>query len=203
MLFSRFTWKSLEIGLFTSSGRKGGRHDNVTPACLAWDAHLPQATYAWPQILCTWYDASFSSTPSFYVSRMLRRPLSIKKACWRPYRYRPAKLDLHEGGIIWKPFKRTSTATICFKFFIFDLEYFKQLQSSELLHAKKPPILLLVRFTVCMCSSLDLFRQTVLHKYGRDINCSLDCGSQVKIHHSATRTKIELHFGGFFQCASQ
>jgi hypothetical protein len=24
-----------------------------------------------------------------------------------------------------------------------------------------------------------------------------------KIHHSATRTKIELHFGGFFQCASQ
>ncbi len=31
-------------------------------------------------ILCTWYNVSF------YVSRMLRRPLSIKKACWRPYR---------------------------------------------------------------------------------------------------------------------
>jgi hypothetical protein len=31
-----------------------------------------------------------------------------------------------------------------------------------------------------MCSSRDLFRQTVLHKCGRDINYSLDCGSQVK-----------------------
>jgi hypothetical protein len=31
-----------------------------------------------------------------------------------------------------------------------------------------------------MCSSRDLFRQTVLHKCGRDITCSLDCGSQVK-----------------------
>jgi hypothetical protein len=31
-----------------------------------------------------------------------------------------------------------------------------------------------------MCSSRDLFRQTVLHKCGKDINCSLDCGSQVK-----------------------
>jgi hypothetical protein len=30
-------------------------------------------------ILCTWYDVSFSSTPSFYVSRMLRGSLSIKK----------------------------------------------------------------------------------------------------------------------------
>ncbi len=52
---------------------------------------------------------------------------------------------------------------------------------------------------VCMCSSRDLFCQTVLHKCGRDINCSLDCSSQVKkFHHSATQTKIELHFGGFF-----
>jgi hypothetical protein len=67
-----------------------------------------------------------------------------------------------------------------FLIFIFDLEYLKQLQSSEPLHAKRPPILLLVRFTVCMSSSRDLFRQTVLHKCGRDINCSLDCGSQVK-----------------------
>jgi len=31
-----------------------------------------------------------------------------------------------------------------------------------------------------MCSSRDLFRQTVFHKCGRGINCSLDCGSQVK-----------------------
>ena len=85
MLFSRLPWKSLEIGLFTAPGKKGGRHDNVTTACLAWDARLPQATCAWPQILCTWYNVSFSFTPSFYVSRMLRRPLSIKKAYWRPY----------------------------------------------------------------------------------------------------------------------
>ncbi len=52
--------------------------------------------------------------------------------------------------------------------------------SSEPLHAKRPLILLLVRFTVCMCSSRDLFRQTVLHKCGRDISCSLDCGLHVK-----------------------
>jgi hypothetical protein len=32
----------------------------------------------------------------------------------------------------------------------------------------------------CICSSRDLFRQTVFHKCGRDINCSLDFGSQVK-----------------------
>ncbi len=32
-------------------------------------------------------------------------------------RYFPARLDLHESGIILKPFKRTSTA-ICFKYFI-------------------------------------------------------------------------------------
>jgi hypothetical protein len=31
-----------------------------------------------------------------------------------------------------------------------------------------------------MCSNLDLFRQTVLRKCGRDINCSLDFDSQVK-----------------------
>jgi hypothetical protein len=48
-------------------------------------------------------------------------------------------------------------------FFFFDLEFLKQLQSSEPLHAKRPLILLLVRFTVCMCSSRDLFRQTVFH----------------------------------------
>ncbi len=96
-----------------------------------------------------------------------------------PWRYRPARLDLHESGIIEKPFKRTSTA-ICFQFFIFDLEFLKQLQSSEPLHAKRPLIFLLVRFTVCMRSSRDLFRQTVFHKCERGINCSLDCGSQVK-----------------------
>ncbi len=65
-------------------------------------------------------------------------------------------------------------------FLFFYLEFLKQLQSSEPLHAKRPLILLLVRFTVCMCSNRDLFRQTVFHKWGRGINCSLDCGSQVK-----------------------
>jgi hypothetical protein len=50
-----------------------------------------------------------------------------------------------------------------------------------------------------MSSSRDLFRQAVLHKCGRDINCSLDCGLHVKkFHHSATQTKIELYSGGFF-----
>jgi len=69
---------------------------------------------------------------------------------------------------------------LCFQFFIFYLEFLIQLQSYEPLHAKRPLILLLVRFTVCMCSSRDLFRQTVFHKCGRGINCSLDCGLQVK-----------------------
>ena len=44
-----------------------------------------------------------------------------------------------------------------YNFFIFDLEFLKQLQSSEPLHPKRPLILLLVRFTVCMCSSRNLF----------------------------------------------
>ncbi len=47
-------------------------------------------------------------------------------------------MDLHESGIIGKPFKRTSTA-ICFYFLIFDLEYLIRVQSSEPLHAKMNP----------------------------------------------------------------
>ena len=43
-----------------------------------------------------------------------------------------------ESGIIGKPFKRTSTS-IDFKFFYFTLEYFKRLQSFELLHANNNP----------------------------------------------------------------
>jgi hypothetical protein len=31
-----------------------------------------------------------------------------------------------------------------------------------------------------MCSSRDLFRQTVFHECGSDINCPLDCGLRVK-----------------------
>jgi hypothetical protein len=66
-----------------------------------------------------------------------------------------------------------------FNFFIFDLEYLIRVQSSEPLHAKRPLILLLVPFTVCMCSSRDLFRQTVPQKCGRDINCPVGCGLRV------------------------
>ena len=55
-----------------------------------------------------------------------------------------------------------------------------RVESSEPLHAKRPPILLLVRFTGYMCSSRDLFHQAVFHKCGRYIICSLDFGSQVK-----------------------
>jgi hypothetical protein len=69
---------------------------------------------------------------------------------------------------------------ICFKFSYFDHEYFKQLQSSELLHAKKasnPP--------ACSVHGLHVlkpqwFPGTVLQKCGRASNCSLDCGLQVK-----------------------
>jgi hypothetical protein len=42
-----------------------------------------------------------------------------------------------------------------------------------------------------MSSSHDLFRQTVLHKCGRDINCK-------ELQHSAFQINIEEHFGGFF-----
>jgi hypothetical protein len=50
-----------------------------------------------------------------------------KYTCYSAFlRYRPARLDLHESGIIGKPFKSTSTA-IGFKFFYFSLEYFKRL----------------------------------------------------------------------------
>ncbi len=78
-----------------------------------------------------------------------------------PYRYRPARLDLNESGIIEKPLKRTSTA-ISFYFFNFTLEYFKRLQSSEPLHAKFNPILLLVRFTVCIECCLPIGWRTVI-----------------------------------------
>ncbi len=55
-----------------------------------------------------------------------------------PQRYRPARLDLHESGIIGNPFNRTSTA-ICSSFLIFGLEYLIRVQSSEPLHAKMNP----------------------------------------------------------------
>jgi hypothetical protein len=75
-------------------------------------------------------------------------------------------LDLHESGIIEKPFKKTSTA-ICFQFFIFDLEFLKQFKSSDPLHAKRPLILLLVRFTVCIECCLPVgWRTFILFWFG-------------------------------------
>jgi hypothetical protein len=49
-----------------------------------------------------------------------------------------------------------------------------------------------------MCSSRDLFRQTVPQKCGRDqMAFGLRLESE-ELHHSAIRTKKELDFGGFF-----
>ncbi len=50
------------------------------------------------------------------------------------------------------------------------------------------------------CSKRDLFRRTVLQKFGRDINCSLDCSLRVKnFNISQSKPKyVEQHFGGFF-----
>ncbi len=96
--------------------------------------------------------------------------------------------------------KRTSAAIqYVFNFFNFDLEYLKQLQSSEPLHAKRPLLLLLVRFTVCTCSNRDIFRRTVLQKMWErhQLFCGLRLASK-KFHHSASQTKIDLHIGGFF-----
>jgi hypothetical protein len=61
-------------------------------------------------------------------------------------------LDLHESGIIGKPFKRTSTA-MCFQYFIFDLEYMKKLQVLSRF-MQNDSNLLLVRITVCIESCL-------------------------------------------------
>ena len=94
-------------------------------------------------------------------------------------RYRPARLDLNESGIIEKPLKRTSTA-ISFKFFIFTLEYFKKCQSPEPLHAKLNPISCLFGLRFACAQAVIFFHQTVFHKCGRGNNCSLDYGSQVK-----------------------
>ncbi len=50
-----------------------------------------------------------------------------------------------------------------------------------------------------LCSNRVLFRQTMLQKCWRDINCSLDYGSvREKFQRPAIQTKIEQYFGGFF-----
>ncbi len=72
----------------------------------------------------------------------------ISSSGQRTWRYRPARLDLHESGTskFW--------AASC----------------------KNESNLLLVWITVCICSNRDLFRLTVLQKCGRDIKCSFDYG---------------------------
>jgi hypothetical protein len=69
--------------------------------------------------------------------------------------------------------KMASTAT-GFIVFNFSFEYLKRLQSSEPLHSKMPPILLLIRHAGCMGTNHNLFRQTVFQKCGRVYNFSLD-----------------------------
>ncbi len=91
-------------------------------------------------------------------------------------RYRPARLDLHESGIIGKPFKRTSTA-IYFIFFIFDLEYLIRVQSSEPLHAKMNPISCLFgsRFAYLQAAILSIFNLIKLHA-SRNLLCFFPIG---------------------------
>jgi hypothetical protein len=97
---------------------------------------------------------------------------------------------------------RTSTA-IEFRFFNFDLEYLKRVQSSEPLNTKMHLILLLVWTTVCMCTSRDLFRQTLLQKCGtgQQLLIGLQIVSRMfeENQQSAIQTKIEQHVGRFFQ----
>ncbi len=103
-------------------------------------------------------------------------------------------MDLHESGIIGKPFKRTSTA-IGFKFFYFTLEYFKRLQSPEPLHAELNPILLLVWITVACAQAAIFFAKPYSLNAGE---ASIVLWVAACIHHSAIQTKIERHFGRFF-----
>jgi hypothetical protein len=94
-------------------------------------------------------------------------------------RYRSARLDHPQSGIIGKALKKTSTAT-GFWFLIFGFEYLKRLQKSGPLHTKMHLILLLVGITGCMGTYRDLFRRTVLQKCGRLNTCSWDYGLGVE-----------------------
>ncbi len=102
-------------------------------------------------------------------------------------------MDLHESGIIEKPFKRTSTA-LCFQFFIFDLEFLKELQSSEPLHAKKAS-----NSPACSVHGLHVLKPQSFspNRERHQLFFGLRLAGK-KSHHSTTQTKIELHFGGFF-----
>ncbi len=76
-------------------------------------------------------------------------------------RYRSARLDLHESGIIGKPFKRTSTA-ICFEFFYFWSWIFDKSSKFWAASCKNESNLLLVRFTVCIESCLPIGWRTFI-----------------------------------------
>jgi hypothetical protein len=85
-----------------------------------------------------------------------------------------------------------------FLFFIFDLEYFIRVQSSEPLHAKMNP-------TSCLFGSQFACKQTEIFSVEP---CSKNAGEtsmflglqfvRKEFQHSAIQSKIEQHFGGFF-----
>ncbi len=89
----------------------------------------------------------------------------------------PARLDLHESGSIGQALKRTSTAK-GIRFFNFSSEYLKRLQSSEPLHTKKMPlILLLVRMVFIILSSYWLVHFYLMKKSAKVLHyLGLDCG---------------------------
>jgi hypothetical protein len=102
-------------------------------------------------------------------------------------------LDLHESGTIEWALKRTSTTILVF---IFDLEYFMRVRSSEPLHAKMNP----------MNACLDHF---VLKQRSFPPNHALKMQERHQLFvglrlvskeflHPAIQIKIEQHFGRFF-----
>jgi hypothetical protein len=103
-------------------------------------------------------------------------------------------LDQPQSDIIGK--------AIGFLFVNFDLEFLKKLKNSETLHTKTCLILLLVGITGCMGTNRDLFHRTVLQKCGiQQLFLGLRLVSRIfeENQKSAIQTKIEQHFGGFFQ----
>jgi hypothetical protein len=87
-----------------------------------------------------------------------------------------------------------------FQFLNFDLEYLKQLQSSEPLHAKKasnPPACLVHGLHVLKPRSFSPNRASKMgERYQLFFGLRL---ASKKFNHSVIQTKTELHFGGFFQ----
>jgi hypothetical protein len=105
-------------------------------------------------------------------------------------------LDQTQSGIIGKALKKTTTA-IGYWFFDFDIEFLKKLQSSEPLHTKMHLILLNVGITGCMGTNHNLFRRTVLQKLFLGLRLVSRIFEEKQQY--AIQTKIEQHFGRFFQ----